>query len=108
MTPTSPDLPRPDRRGFSRDSYDVGHNHRDAAKTSSQRRQRRALQLLASSPFGVAEVIMLAHGFTHRMIASLSRAGFATAQGTTVTVSDKAITVGRVKITDAGRRALEG
>ncbi len=31
------DLPRPNRRGFPRDSYDVAHNHRDAARTSPQR-----------------------------------------------------------------------
>ena len=39
--------------------------------------QRRALQLLASSPFGAAEAIMFAHGFTRRMRAGLVRAGLA-------------------------------
>src|SRR6266404_2207645 len=34
MTHTFPDLPRPNRRGFSRDAYDVAHNHCDAARTS--------------------------------------------------------------------------
>src|SRR5713101_3355289 len=38
MTSTSPDLPRPNRRGFSRDAYDVAYNHHEAAKTSSRRR----------------------------------------------------------------------
>ena len=38
MTSTSPDLPRPDRRGFSRHSFDVAHTHRDAARTSPQRK----------------------------------------------------------------------
>jgi hypothetical protein len=51
---------------------------------------------------------MLAHGFTRRMIASLSGAGLATARGKTVKVGDNAIAVGRVRITDAGRMALEG
>jgi hypothetical protein len=37
MTSTSLDLPRSNQRGFSRDSYDVAHNHRDAARTSPQR-----------------------------------------------------------------------
>ncbi len=68
--------------------------------------QRRALQLLASSPFGATEAIMLAHGFKRQMIASLGRAGLATSLGKTV--DHKAIAVGRVKITDAGRRAIEG
>ncbi len=58
--------------------------------------QRRALQLLASSPFGVTEIIMLAHGFTRRMRAGLIRAGLATARGKTV------------RITAEGRRALKG
>jgi hypothetical protein len=38
MTSTSPDLPRPNRRGFSRDSHNVVRNHRDAARMSPQRR----------------------------------------------------------------------
>jgi len=58
--------------------------------------QRRALQLLASSPFGVTEVNMLAHGFTRRTPAGLIRAGLAIARGKTI------------RITAAGRRALEG
>jgi hypothetical protein len=70
--------------------------------------QRRALQLLASSPFGATEAIMLTHGFKRQMIASLSRAELATSWGRTVKVDHNAIAVGRVKITDAGREALEG
>jgi hypothetical protein len=70
--------------------------------------QRRALQLLASSPFGATEAIMLAHGFTRRIVAGLVRAGLATARGKTVKVGDNTIAVGRVRITDAGRWALEG
>src|SRR6266853_547985 len=37
MTSTSPDLPRPNRRGFSCDTYDVAYNRRDIARTSPQR-----------------------------------------------------------------------
>jgi hypothetical protein len=69
--------------------------------------QRRALRLLASSPFGASEAIMVAHGFTRRMLAGLVRAGLATARGKTVKAGDNAIAVGRVRITAAGRRALE-
>ncbi len=70
--------------------------------------QRRALQLLASNPYGATEALMLAHGFKRQMIASLSRAGLATSWGKTVKVDHNAIAVGRLKITDAGREALEG
>jgi hypothetical protein len=65
--------------------------------------QRRALRLLACNPFGVAEAIMHFHGFTRPMLATLFRAGLATAQSET----GKAIAVGRIRITDAGRRWLE-
>ncbi len=51
---------------------------------------------------------MLAHGFTGRMLAGLVRAGLATARGKTVKAGDNAITVGRVRMTAVGRRALEG
>jgi hypothetical protein len=65
--------------------------------------QRRALRLLACNPFGVTEAIMHFHGFTRPMLATLVRAGLATAQSET----GKAIAVGRIRITDAGRRWLE-
>jgi hypothetical protein len=69
--------------------------------------QRRALQLLASSPFGAAEAIMRAHGFTRRMLAGLVRAGLATAERKAVNTGGKAIAAGRVRITPAGRSAVE-
>ena len=46
--------------------------------------QRRALQLLASSPFGASEAVMFAHGFTRRTLAGLVRAGLAIVQRETV------------------------
>jgi hypothetical protein len=70
--------------------------------------QRRALQLLASSPFGAAEAIMLAHGFTRRMLAGLVNAGLATARGNTFRAGGSMIKVERYRITDAGRRVIEG
>jgi hypothetical protein len=42
------------------------------------------------------------------MIGSLSGAGLATARSKTVKVGDNAVAVGRVRITEAGRMALEG
>jgi hypothetical protein len=68
--------------------------------------QRRALQFLASSPFGVSEAIMFAQGFKRRMLASLIRAGLATAQRENIKAGSLA--VGRIRITEAGRRALKG
>jgi hypothetical protein len=68
--------------------------------------QRRALQLLASSPFGASEVMMFANGFTRQMLARLIRTGLATTQRDNPNVGSQSL--GRVRITDAGRRALEG
>jgi hypothetical protein len=66
--------------------------------------KRRALQLLASTPFGATEAAMFLHGFTRRVLARLIHAGLATVQ------REKAggQLVGRVRITEAGRRSLEG
>jgi hypothetical protein len=64
--------------------------------------QRRALQLLAGTSFVATEAAMFLHGFTRKTLASLIRAGFVTVQ------REKAggQLVARVKITEAGRRAL--
>ncbi len=59
--------------------------------------QRRALQLLA-----------LAQGFTRRTLVGLVRAELATARHEIVKAGDKTIDVGRVRITAAGRWAVEG
>ena len=67
--------------------------------------QRRALRLLASSPFGVSKAVMVANGFKGGMLSELIRSGLATAQRETKAGSQP---VGRVLITEAGRRALEG
>jgi hypothetical protein len=66
--------------------------------------QRRALQLLAGTPFGATEAAMFLHGFTRRVLASLIHFGLATVE------REKAggQLVGRVRITEAGRRAIEG
>jgi len=67
--------------------------------------QRRALQLLACSPFGAGVAIMLTHGFTRATLAGLVRAGLAMAQHETIK-ADRRL-VGRVTITEAGRRVIE-
>jgi hypothetical protein len=72
--------------------------------------RRRALQLLASIPFGATETIMLAHhGFKRRTLADLVHAGLATIEraGVNTQGKGKAIAAGRIRITAAGRSALE-
>ena len=62
------------------------------------RDQRRALRLLAGSPLGVTEAIMLAHGFTNEMLTVLVRDGLATATPETVHAGKRPIEV--VRVTD--------
>ena len=64
--------------------------------------------MLASSLFGAPEAIMLTRGFTRRTLTGLCRAGLAIARGKTGEAGDSKIPVGHVRITDAGRMALEG
>jgi hypothetical protein len=78
--------------------------------TMSPRRKRRikaeqrgALQLLACSPFGAAEAAMLTNGFTRGTLAGFVSAGFAMAQHD----ADERPFVGRIRITEAGRRVIE-
>jgi DNA-binding PadR family transcriptional regulator len=66
--------------------------------------QRLALQLLAGTPFGATEATMVVNGFKRQTLVRLIRAGLATTQSE-INVGGQA--VGRITITDAGRRALE-
>jgi hypothetical protein len=70
--------------------------------------QRTVLALLASFPHGVTEeLLVLAHGFDRDMIAGLVHNGLATAKREIVS-GRTMIEVIRIRITDAGRMALEG
>jgi hypothetical protein len=70
--------------------------------------RRRALQLLASIPFGATETIMLAHhGFKRRTLVDLVHAGLATIERANVNTEGKGMVAGRIRITAAGRSALE-
>jgi hypothetical protein len=66
----------------------------------------RALTFLVESANGCNEAIMLAHGFTPRLIANLVRAGLATARAEHLHSGGRAIELTRLRITAAGRRAL--
>ncbi len=68
----------------------------------------RALKLLASSPDGCTDVLMLAHGVAAETIAALVRAGLASATTDTLMTGDRLVDVVRVQITDAGRAAWAG
>jgi hypothetical protein len=72
--------------------------------------QRRALALLARIPHGITEdTLVLAHGFDRTMVAGLVDAGLTTAQREIVTGPGRTtIEAVRIKISDAGRRAIEG
>ena len=70
--------------------------------------RRRALELLASSPDGATEAIMIAHGFTVPQMVELVRSGLASATLERVVAGKRAMQITRVRITDAGRRALAG
>jgi hypothetical protein len=64
--------------------------------------------LLAGSPLGVTEAIMLAHGFTNATLDALVRDGLATAERRTMRAGRQPITVTWFAITEAGRQALAG
>ena len=70
---------------------------------------RRALQLPAHNPFGVNEDLSVSgHEFSRGMTAGLIRAGFALRYRVPLTVGGRAIEVPHVRITEAGRREIEG
>jgi hypothetical protein len=74
------------------------------------REQRRALKVLADAPRGASEeMLVVVHGFSAQMVAGLVHAGLATV----VSETKKAprgltITVERIRITDEGKKAIEG
>jgi DNA-binding PadR family transcriptional regulator len=68
--------------------------------------RRRALRLLAGSPLGATEAIMLAHGFTYATLDTLLRDGLATAERREVRGGRQPIKVIWLTISDIGRLAL--
>ena len=74
------------------------------------REQRRALKMLADAPTGVSEeVLVVAYGFSAEMLAGLVLAALARVVTETRTVRRGFTTkIQRYRITDDGRRVLEG
>jgi hypothetical protein len=68
--------------------------------------RRRALKVLAASPNGCTEALMLAHGFKLELLGDLILDGLATAHNERMRAGKRAIEVTRVRITEAGRQAL--
>jgi hypothetical protein len=77
-------------------------------KSARDNDHRRALELLADAPEGVTEAIMRAHGFSVALMVDLVHAGLATATAERVVAGSRKIEVTRVRITEAGRQALNG
>jgi hypothetical protein len=67
--------------------------------------QRLALRLLADTPFGATETAMFVNGFKRPTLVRLIRAGLVATQRE---IKAGGQTIGRVRITEAGRQALEG
>ena len=68
--------------------------------------QRRALDMLAGSPHGFTEAALRAHGFTVGLLAKIVRTGLAVAKPEIVKAGGRTLIMLRLRITDAGRRAL--
>ena len=68
----------------------------------------RALALLAERPDGCTRAVLIARGFSLALLNQLVRAGLATSLLDRAERREKTIETVRVKITEAGRRALRG
>jgi hypothetical protein len=64
--------------------------------------------MLAGSPHGCTEAIMLAHGFTDEILGRLVMNGLATAAPGIMYAGNRPIEVTGLAITDAGRQAIAG
>jgi hypothetical protein len=60
-----------------------------------------------AGPHGCAEALILANGFDIELLTGLVRAGLTTLATETVRASGRTLGISNVKITDAGRRAVE-
>jgi hypothetical protein len=68
--------------------------------------QRRALQLLARSPNGCTEALMMAHGFPMDMLGKLVLDGLAVAMDHSTMAGRRRIKVTWLRITEAGRKEI--
>ena len=83
--------------------------HLPRARHLLRAEQRRALEILATAGLhGCSGATLLDHGFRVGMLANLVGDGLATARRETIRVGKRKITVARIRITEAGRQAIEG
>ena len=69
--------------------------------------RNRALRLLAEHTNGCNGAVLLAHGFSLELLNELIGAGLATASTESMMRGNKPVEILRVRITEAGRRALQ-
>jgi hypothetical protein len=82
----------------------AGDAERAMAKLTDE--QRRALRLLAHSPDGCTEAIMLAHGLKLEVLAELAFDGFANVEAHETMAGKRRMKVFWLQISAAGRKAL--
>jgi hypothetical protein len=68
--------------------------------------ERPLLDPLAASDDGASDALLLAHSFTVALMVEVVRAELATATPERTFAAGKPVEVSRIRITDAGRRAL--
>lgn len=86
----------------------IGARNQRGQKRRLGTKVRDTLELLAAASPSCPEPLLLAHGIKYELLADLVRKGLATAQPETVGAGHRAIEVVRIKITEQGRRAIEG
>jgi hypothetical protein len=68
--------------------------------------QQRALQIVAAAPYGCAEPVLRAQGFSPTVMAALVDAGYVIAKPRGMRAGGRTSRVTRFVITDVGRRAI--
>jgi hypothetical protein len=68
--------------------------------------QRRALQLLARSPNGCAQLALRGYGFKRSLLAALVEGGLATDEPQDTRAGRQSVTVAWLTITETGRQAI--
>ena len=80
----------------------------NSQKQGISARHRQVLKMLADKPRGCSVNTLLARGFALETLADLMRTGLATARLESMRKRGATTKVARVRITNAGRRALKG
>jgi hypothetical protein len=81
---------------------------RDRRRHPKGPNRHQALEFLAVCPNGCTEALMVANGFTAELLIELMRTGLASAQAERMVATGKPIELARVRITEEGRRVLNG